>query len=265
MSGYWDALDRAAAGAPGSATPRPRGLFEPVAGFTDPGAELAFEDGFDLQGGAPEIASFTAGPSSTASALLPAAEVPPGAPIPPAATVSQTAPAPPDTALRPSEPAPPPVASNQTVALAPVPPPPSAPDPARSVEIARVETTRTVLETVLRLAAEPAQAAPVAQPAMAGSTMTQTPSEAVAVPAPVDIDSSHMLVRAEPIAAPTASTPTPIPQPLPEPSPLVVEIGRIDVRIVSESAAAPAPIHRREPEAALSLNDYLTRRGGAGG
>jgi hypothetical protein len=120
------------------------------------------------------------------------------------------------------------------------------------LEVHRIETTRTVIEHV-----EPRE--PVSVEIAASEPLeqeTSAPHETRAEPAAAAAIEPPSIVVAEPIAAAPEHH-----QPQHEPPPLVIEIGRIDIRIASETAAPPAPAPlRREDGTMPSLGEYLARR-----
>jgi hypothetical protein len=110
---------------------------------------------------------------------------------------------------------------------------------------------------------EPGQPRAVEVGALPGPVADGAPAIADPSPRPPEapIDGANPepapLVEAEPIAAPS---PTFAEAPA-EPPPLVIEIGRIDIRIASE-AAPPTPAARASEPArpVVSLDEYLARR-----
>jgi hypothetical protein len=126
----------------------------------------------------------------------------------------------------------------------------------RQVEIHRNESTRTNVQVIenRQPPGEPAEAlstTPAPQIVPVQQSSRDEPSRVVAEP--------PAIVVAEPISG--AALPD-RPAPAPEMPPLVIEIGRIDIRIESETAPHPPAAKRRDPAPAISLDDFLARRGG---
>lgn len=256
MSSYWDALIRTATGAAGSADPRPRALFE-----ADAGLDSVSPDGFDVIDEEIEAPASLPGPARTQRPLL--ADRGPGAEVPSAAvTAGKANPVPPSELrveppaaqerARPDEPAS--TAIPAEVAQSSAPAAASPAEPLRLVD--RLETLRTLVE--------------VAEPVAPGEAVLRTETILSAEPAAVEAAVPHQLsaephaaVAAEPVDLHVGPESGPAPMEAPARAPLVIEIDRIEVRIVSEAAAvAPTP-RRRETQTAPSLNDWLSRRGGA--
>lgn len=262
MSGYWDAVARAALALPAAATPRPRSRFEPDAAEPAVEALELEEEGTDATGAAPgHLAEGAAGPAAAA---------PREVHQPTSDHIAETVRA--EPAPAPARPSPLPAQDQEaratlTTGPAAAVPAPGTPPPALRevhhvhhvdhVEVHRVERTQTVLEPAARPAPEarePVEGGPE-QPVAASAWEAPRPIEAPVAPEAA----SPIVAVAEPVAPPPASLDRAGAQ---EPAPLVIEIDRIDIRIEPETivpvAAAAMP---RLPEAAVpSLNDYLARR-----
>lgn len=251
MSGYWDAVNRASLGLPGTADPRPRSRFE---GDDDPG----------------DVREIDAVERELAASLSPVA--PTGAPSLHGPTAA-TAPAQPKAS-----------AEQRNTTGSPASPPASSPPvipseregvaqkssthgeapseiledrpqetPVATVEIHRIETTRTVVES------SEGPAPPVIREELPAQSTAAEPVESLelaATPLAVAEPETLEIVIATPLALPSE----PAPPPPVESAPLIIDIGRIDIRIASEAAPTPVPFRRGETGSVPSLNAYLARR-----
>jgi hypothetical protein len=117
----------------------------------------------------------------------------------------------------------------------------------------RIETTRMLIQRVQPRALPP-RAEDAARPvAPEPAPQPQIPAELATAGA----SEQPSIAPAEPLAG---APPLVRQQPAPESPPLVIEIGRIDIRIASETLAPPAVVPRRDTGAVPSLEDYLARR-----
>lgn len=269
MSSYWDALARAAQGLPGAAEPRPRSLFERADGGAalEAPSMITDEPGEPAPGGAGDGAPSPEASYATASIVAPASDRPAGAPAPPA-------------------PPAPPLAT-----------PPGSTVPGAAREIV-VETEReTHVEREIRVIAGRVELAdpsapergpeagpvwpaaapvPLVSPSALSTGAEASPSdrgpfEPVASPPPA---AAAPVVVAEPVVAarPPSDEDTrvdggaaPGAAVAEAPPPLLIEIGRIEIRVAPEAAApAPQPRSRGTHRPVLALEDYLTGRGGSG-
>jgi hypothetical protein len=254
MSGYWDAVSRAALGLLGSAKPRPRSIYELDEPLAAPAGFEAVEQEVDA--------------APVGATLAPAAHP---------ALLSQPVTGQPTHAPRETQtpdPQPAQIVSAtherlETRIEVPVSPTDSSesdddhgervsPPPPQTIarlDVHRIETTRTIIEHVEARQSRRVEAAasePLAQE-------TAVPRETRAEPAAAAAIQPLSVIAAEPISpAPERQEPGREPAP---PPPLVIEIGRIDIRIASETTAPPAaaPV-RRDSGAVPSLSDYLVRR-----
>jgi ribonuclease E len=253
MSDYWDAVSRAALGLPGSAKPRPRSIYE-----TD--EQLAAQAGFEAVEQEVDAVPVGATPAPAADATplsQPAAAQPARAPRETPAPDPQPAQIVSATHERLETRIEVPVSSIDSSASLDDRAERVSPPPAQAVarlDVHRIETTRTIVEQVE--ACEPggvevAASEPLAQETAAPRETRAGPAAAAAIEPP-------SVIVAEPIApAPERQQPGHEPPP----PPLVIEIGRIDIRIASEAAALPAPAPvRRDSGAVPSLSEYLVRR-----
>ena len=255
MSSYWDALIRTATGAPGSAAPRPRALFE-----ADAGRDAA-PDGFETMDEELEAPAPSAAPSpvrrSQTTATAADADQPPARRLARQAEPNlplearAEAPSPEHSAVRAEAAATVPPAEAARASPPAATPPPETP---RLVE--RLETLRTVVEADARPASR--------DTILETETIHHAGPAVLEAPVPDQPRAEPVVaVAAEPMDLPAAPESRPASADAPAPQPLVIEIDRIEVRIVADSAAiAPAP-RRRDTGAAPALNDWLTRRGGA--
>jgi hypothetical protein len=252
MSGYWNALERAALGTLGRAQPVPHAVHEP----DEPG-------GTDLE--TIDEERFSLGPGSWAQPQAGPGLPPAAAPTePPQDAGVQASPAGPAR----EQDAPPrlPAQAEEIPVAAPAPEERgAAPPPASSVvtvtefEVHRTERREIVVEAAPSLAMPesppPLPAGSDAGPQEADGPAGQTPAGVVIEPLSV--------VAAEPLGPPAPeaeSHGSPSAEPL---VPLIVEIDRIEVRILSENPV-PAPVsRRRETGAALALEEYLAQRSGS--
>jgi hypothetical protein len=259
MSGYWDAVARAALDLPAAATPRPRSRFEPDAAEPAVEALELEEEGTDATTMAPgHRAEAAAGPASAAPVEVHhqtsdrTAETVRAEPVP---IPARPGPLPTPDREAGTKPSTGPAAAVST----PGTPPPTLREVhyVDRVEVHRVERTQTVVEPGARPAPEarePVEGGPE-QPVAASPWEAPQPIEA-----PVASEAASPIVAvAEPVAPPPASLDRAGVQ---EPAPLVIEIDRIDIRIepgtIAPVAAAAMP---RRPEASVpSLSDYLARR-----
>jgi len=254
MSDYWHAVSRAALGLPGSAEPRPRSVFEPD----------------DLAARAIETVD------EEVDAQPPRAQ--PRRPEPAPGDAVQTA-QPPAPSREPAPPAPPRAAAPRqaetrveihTVRTETIPPQQEraqavlAPDETRHTETAQPAQTRgDPVPAIERQriadgdARQPAASAVPAQHEMPARTETVTRADAAA-PQPDDARVAARLVEPPDIVAPHAAAAQG------ESEPLVIEIGRIDIRIASETPPPAVAPRRRDTGVPLSLDDYLAQRSRAG-
>lgn len=253
MSDYWDAVSRAALGLPGSAKPRLRSIYEPDEPLAAPAGFEAVEQ---------EVEAVPVGPTS-ASAIQ-------ATPLPQPAT-GQPAHAPREAQA--PDPQPTQIASatrerletrievpvssiNSSVPVddrgARVSPPP--PQTIARLDVHRIETTRTIIEHVEAREPRRTEAAALEPLAQEIAAPRETRAEPAAAAAAAIQPPS--VIAAEPIASAPERQ-----EPGHEPPPLVIEIGRIDIRIASETTAPPAPAPvRRDSGAVPSLSDYLALR-----
>ncbi|WP_227243332.1 hypothetical protein [Paraburkholderia caribensis] len=256
MTGFWEAVDRAALGQPGAASPRPRSLFEMD---DSPGEGL---DALYIETDA-HARRDIAEPPRTASA--PRAAAPAAPPIERAQTVD--VPREHDAGSTVSREVEPvagqtngPAASAPGVASAAMPnavPPLIAPYALERVEVHRSEVLQGVDATLAPHAAEPRNAPDLAPVPQSTARPAQATPIALTI-APLRED-EPMPVNARPLAPPpepagvAAEAATPA-------QPLVIQIDRIEVRIEPQHAAtSPAP-RERDMTPAVSLDEYLGRQ-----
>lgn len=260
MSDYWDALHRAASGVPRTAEPSRHAAFEPD-------AFAAADEGFEAID--EEIEALRPPPSPQATARL--TPQPPWEPAlasssrPTAALGDRGAPpaGPAEVSVTAERPGPEQVPPSQTPAVGPM-----GVSPALSSEgegarrepppaIQRIETLRTMLE------AEAPPAANVQAPAATSDPAPIASSAEPGVFAMVGVEVARApFTEAEPVQRPASEPFAPTAS---APAPLVIEIDRIEVRIVSEPASPPLVSRHREPaQGAPNLADYLARRSGVG-
>jgi hypothetical protein len=257
-SDYWDAVGRVALGAPGSAEPRRRSMFE--------------NDDAPIPASDLDVVEHEVDARPMTVAATPTTQ-PAAAPSPPDAAPAASAGTIGDATARPSAEPHTVAAADAAVPRAPrtmpievsggpsMPAMPTAPphEPVDRLEIHRVETMHTTRELVgpRERTAEP-DAAPPSAAVQALPKARDEPREqprASVVAAPV-VAVAAPVAAAAPAAQPIA--------PSTEPPPLLIEIARIDIRIESEAAAPAAVPRRRDIPSAPSLDDFLTRRRGAG-
>jgi len=260
MSDYWDAVARVARGLPGSAEPRPRSMFEIEGPFqATTNVDDAVEHEVDAATLLPPPPPVQAQPAPTpatletiAASAATRAEITgsPALPAPRPHGSTDERPAPQVRASEPDRPA------NSHERAAPITPEPM--EPATRVEVHHIDTTRTRKVVEIRPpSAEPNDAASTTPAAVPASPVHQVrPLE----PTPGVVEPPTIVV-AEPVPSMPLSDRPAMP---PEQPPLVIEIGRIDIRIESETAPPPAAPKRREAAPAHSLEDFLTRLSGAG-
>ncbi|OLL27501.1 hypothetical protein BTH42_32165 [Burkholderia sp. SRS-W-2-2016] len=260
MSGFWEAVDRAALGQPGAAAPRPRSLFE---------VDDARPDGLDVF----DVETEAPPPRTLGESFQPASALP----VPPRMERETTADAPrtaaafvpreqTDDAQRPSENGTGRPASVTATAIAPLPAavaPRAAPPVIERVQLHRSEVRDGVDATLLPRITEPRDT-PHTLPAT-----EPTDSAAHAPPVIVKIDPPRdhepIPVHAQPVSPPPSSGPVrAVAEASAVPQPLVIEIDRIEIRIEPQhTPAAPAP-RASNPAPAVSLDEYLTRHGAGG-
>jgi hypothetical protein len=255
MSDYWQAVNRAVLGVPGTAEPRPRSIFEPEDG--EPSDLVARDEEAEVSTTRPEASGSDAGPERPRARDVVREELAAAAPRPPEpAKTESTASAQRETRVemrqaeadRPQSAEP---AAERTAATARVEAP--AGDEARPAAThatehhAPAERVAVTRETII----VESQRGDIAVPA-----------ESVMVAEPARHDTPAQVEPAEPpvvVAEPAAFAPASFEVAAMEPSPLVIEIGRIEIRIASEAPAQPAP-RSRDSSAVLALGDYLAQR-----
>lgn len=248
MNGYWQALARAAgiavdAAAP-IAGPRPLSRFEP--GFGDWGAEAVEMDGTGATEPTPKTET-VAKPLTPPSAVLPdpkaAAPLPVQTPNPPAQQAAAL---------------PGPV---QPQVVSVVMPPATSPTPADAkpvviVVAAKPEPPPATQPGLAPLAAiAPAQPVPFEAQVQVAAIAVPAPQADAARPEPVAAVTISQLPQAEPLPTPPDAAPAATPRDNSPPAPIIIEIGRIEVRL-TQPAAAP-PMRRPQQHPVVSLNDYL--------
>ncbi len=257
MSNYWDAVSRVARGSSGSAEPRPRSMFE---------AEALFDAAGDLDA----VEQDTKSPPEPTPAPVVRGQPAPTSAAPAAITTSEAerteaACGPSVLVARSSDPAearpalqPRAAESDQSADTRE---PTTSPVPLEfgtRVEVHRIESQQTTLQLV---ESRPPQIEPddtaSAPPATTPVILAQPPVHQASPtePSPVAVEPSTIVV-AEPVVVPPPDRLVPTPEP-----PLVIEIGRIDIRIESETPRPPAAPRRRDTQPAQSLDDFLRRRG----
>jgi len=261
MSGYWDAVTRAALDLPAPAGPRPRSLFEPdgMAGASD-----------ELESGG-EV--FEQPRSGVSPAARPETAPPPPAVVEGAARAAATSTgeirmqAGPPAATRPADAEDAGAVAERHMTALPVEPVakpsptvvgrPPAPERIERTEVHLVERTETVREVVAepRVTVVESRLAPPEGAATLADQFPAPGDRQAAVPA------APSVVVAEP--AMPAAPPVDRRAAVEAPPPFVIEIERVDIRIEHEHQAAPV---RPGPQPAdvgsvPSLNDYLARRG----
>jgi hypothetical protein len=263
VSGFWDAVGRAALGLPGTAVPRPRSMFESDAGDR-PAADL---DATDSEA---EVESKS---QASADAIQPPSRSP-ATDVVMRAVDRQAAP----EAGEPFDDQPPLerlaedrlredrrfVDASQTVEPGSARRPVEEPAGSRTierVEVHRFETTHIQIDSVATPHGDE-QSSSSRLDAAARAVASEPPSVAASepvVPARVSSDSPappiHVVAEPRVIAAATTSDE-------PEP-PLVIEIDRIDIRIESQTPVPASVSRRREAAPAPSLDQYLQARSGA--
>jgi hypothetical protein len=258
MSDYWDAVGRVALGQPGSAEPRRRSMFESEDAVVAPTGLDVVEHGVDAPS-PPAVPAAT--PQSTSPPQLAAESRPADEP---ADDRAATRPAQPDRVATPSEAVPHEARATYVDGPrgAPEPATQAAPpltgQPVDRLEVHRIETTRTIRQLV---EARDRTAAPGAAAVSTIAQAVPAVHDEPRAPAPAAVVVAPAVAVAEPVAA--------VPPPAPpaaaaEPPPLLIEIGRIDIRIESEAASPPTTPRRRDVAPAPSLDAFLTRRRGAG-
>lgn len=263
MSGFWEAIGRAALGRPGAATPRPRSIYEPEVSRARADEIEATDDDANGAAGAPG-AERTAAPARAPSRAKPPSRAEPASdladrPVPASEEEEAEVPA----AGEPS-----PAESRAAAQASPLPPraerrsegEPAVTSVVERVEVHRLESTEILARTIASTRPEESRsltlAAPPAPPAVGASPEPDDEVEA----APRDRDESALAVVAKPpvaVAEPASSRPEPV-----EP-PLVIEIDHIDIRIEPERVAPVTPARRRDTGTAPPLSDYLERYGAA--
>src|SRR5262245_29222682 len=257
VSGFWDAVGRAALGQPGTAIPRSHSLFEPD-GRNQPTEDFEASD-TDVEEESPRPA-----PMESIQPVSPAAHA--GSPERPRSELVMTAAAEEKPDRQPAEiqaaeprraELPANSAPNIERALEPDSVPASPLRTLERIEIHRFETTRVV--------AEPIQLAPEER-AVPAVVAAAAPPRAPATPARNDfLDSVDESVANQPAVAVVAEPRAIVaewPSIANEP-PLIVEIDRIDIRIESQVPAALPVSRRRDAGPAPSLDQYLEKRSGA--
>ena len=252
MSGFWDAVGRAALGRPGTATPRPRSIYEPEAlGPTVNDLDALAEDADVVAMASPRVMAPIATRAQSdepPSGAEPATEDAEPAVEAAGEMVSRAAPAVSELPSQPTRAVP-----RQPVTFDSE---PQAKVRSNTITVERVDARYIEsTELVTRSIASPwNQEAPVrARPASA--TELADPSKTDAEALPTHHVESPVAVVAEPQMVVPQLPPVP---PLPVEPPLVIEIDRIDIRIEPERVASPAPLERRrELGTAPSLSEYL--------
>lgn len=258
MSGYWDAIGRAALGQAGTAVPRPRSIFESDA--TDPSL-AGFDEGESETDAEPSPVAPVSNPvvpASTVTALQGSdRQVQPVVAVPLEDSTDDDQQAADNSSAQPH------LAEPQIPALPrasePKPEDPKTLRIVERLEIHRLETSPLVTE--VRLASAEADRGPEAssQPVVVPANPEGREGSALAEPEQRNESiEPRVTVAAEPIDV-VADLPAPA-QELP---PLVIEIDRIDIRIESQTAAIPAASRRRETATVPSLHEYLEQQGGA--
>lgn len=252
MSGYWDALGRAALGLPGAAMPRPRTLFEldhrPVNTLAAMEEEAAPDPpAISNSGATSHVATEEARHSVVhESRDRTEEEAPPYAKAWPGEELDDKV----FTFAPPHEP--------REAAAYPLAPASSA------IHVERVETLR--VERLERIDAAPAPAItpPVSSlSAIATPPPRAEPSEPAVAAAGEKPVATHNVTRPIEVTAQVrADTPAPpAAAAAAAPPPLVIEIERIEIRL-DHDRAAPIDAPRRAAVSAVpSLDDYLARRG----
>ena len=257
MSDYWDAVGHAALGRSGTATPRPRSIFEP---------DVTTAPIDDIEATAEVLATEPSPPATVASVATPRVARPD---IPPDTRILDAEPA----RVRDAEAEATPVERSRDESRRdePAEPTPSA-SPRLStdarttatvverVEVNRTESTKVVLQAQApsstpptdeppRTAAGPIALRELGEPAATGNEIEERHEADVA--APIAVAAEPRIVVTEPVGAAPEGT---------EPA-LVIEIDRIEIRIESEHVAPVVAPRRRAAQAAPSLSDYLARYG----
>jgi hypothetical protein len=255
MSSYWDAVSRAALGLPGLAEPRPRSMFEPDEIHATRDDFEAIEQEVDATPIRPASTPARRPPPSPESIAghpgqAKATAQSPG--LPPPSQPGDAAHERLDTRAEVRAPQTDSSATHDDRVKPSAPLPPS--EAVAQIEVHRIETMRTTIEPVETreppAGAEVAAWKPVAQERAPHRDTPAEPAEAAVIEPPSVI-----------VAEPLAPSPAPAPQQLtPDPPPLVIEIGRIDIRIASETAAPPVAPKSQDASTVPSLNDYLARR-----
>jgi hypothetical protein len=255
VSGFWDAIGRAALGLPGTAEPRPRSIYEPDA-VSSPGEETEPLD-LEADGG------------WTAPPIDPPAGPPPPPPAPADARRSEERTMPDllaeeavdgeeelsDRSSVEARSIHPPEADIESAEKPPELPGIQMAPAVERIEVTRVETARVVTQSTL----------------LTRESHPSPPAENAALPPGlVDAETEEREQASEEryedlplavVAEPQVAEPEPLPLPaLAQEPPLVIEIDRIDIRIEPEQVVLPAPKPRREAPAVPSLADYLARR-----
>lgn len=251
MSGYFDALERAARGGAGLAVPRPRARFEDSDEWGGSNAELEATEP------EPERAAPIAPPSppQAQSPVVPATAASQALPALAAVALPHMA----DAAAAPLAAAPG-IAQPVEAPAFPVPPPGAVTAlPERHVEHqTRVEIIpNAAMPTAIERDAVVPPAAAAMPPADSPAQDADQPTGARADP--VSLSPVEVVLTAAAVAAPP---PPPAPAPVDAPPPpLVIAIDRIDIRITAD-VAAPAASPRRRAAPVETLADYLARRSG---
>lgn len=252
MSGYWDAVERAALGLAGSAEPRPLSLFEFDPALPEQPDPEVVEQNPDARRPPSAPAAHPApavepSASDTAEADAAADRPIPAMPRDEMRTVADAR-----IAAPPAQPQP--VVSDDGDRRAPPMPPV---EQATRVEVHHIETSQVIVEARERQSPAIGPDDPLPEMALPATPPDQSPG-----PAAIETALSQMAIERPPVvpAEPVAAAPEPAQRAAaPELAPLVIEIGRIDIRIATE-APAPIPMRPRASSTALSLNDYLDLR-----
>jgi hypothetical protein len=255
VSGFWDAVGRAALGLSATATPRPRSIYEPEAPdstiddliVTNEDAEVSPGTPASLMAPTPaaptaQAARASDGPANDARSASPHDErEDSGGMVEPSSMEPRA-----------QERASPIVPAREGRADAV----PTVSPTVERIEVHRFETTHVVTKSIAseQLNVEPS-------PATSASTPSRDVSDALESEGHIDsADEGHADVPQSLVAEShiVVTDPAPAASDRLEPS-LLIEIDRIDIRIESERVAQPVPERRRDTGTVPSLRDYLAR------